>query len=618
MANPFGGFVHTSPLSSLPHNPPVEVASNCVRDYFGPTVQTVADCLHSRGESTMPQILSAVRRQCRRVLNEERERLVDRLGPITGGRGRPRINKARGPEGAGFIDDAAPMRAALIVLIQHSLVTASPPPPKDEEEDVSGGRGGGNGESGGGGRGRGGAKNVQYRYRYHPDRARLLSRYPKYVEHAKRALDETAAIVVEEMCAHGRMRAEDCVRLGAEYILKKAADEGEDEEDDDDDEEEGDDGGGGDGKKKTAAEVEARAAEARSSIASALKKLIEGGFLQRVRPIEEPKGSEDNPDEREFEWSPDAAADLELGSGHKSTAGGDKKRKREEEEGGGKGGGGTKKEEGGEDDAVLDLVDTDDEEVPAVVPDPGEDEEREREKDHDRRDRDIDGPGVDPDNALILRSLRRVDPHRRLLPVGSVWRVNVDMFHDSVRALCLGRLVAERYGDKVQSAGSMITAALKLAARRMHSPVSWTARMSEDQKRRAMEERTVFTPEDIMEYLPDPVLNVLKGKAGGARANLSTALVSLCRFTWPVALMEVEEARGHPMGGKFEVATRQLVEHLRGRVLHRTVVDMHGEVPARICSILETKGHLDADAIAAAAMVPAKDVREVRLYIYRT
>jgi hypothetical protein len=50
--------------------------------------------------------------------------------------------------------------------------------------------------------------------------------------------------------------------------------------------------------------------------------------------------------------------------------------------------------------------------------------------------------------------------------------------------------------------------------------------------------------------------------------------------------------------------------------MHRQVIfDSHGEVAARICSILAEKGHLEADAIAEIAMVPAKDTREVRLLL---
>jgi hypothetical protein len=44
----------------------------------------------------------------------------------------------------------------------------------------------------------------------------------------------------------------------------------------------------------------------------------------------------------------------------------------------------------------------------------------------------------------------------------------------------------------------------------------------------------------------------------------------------------------------------------------QVILDSHGEVAARVCSILDSQGHLEADAIAETAMVPAKDTREVR------
>jgi hypothetical protein len=47
------------------------------------------------------------------------------------------------------------------------------------------------------------------------------------------------------------------------------------------------------------------------------------------------------------------------------------------------------------------------------------------------------------------------------------------------------------------------------------------------------------------------------------------------------------------------------------------VLDSHGEVAARICSILMEKGYLESDVIAEMAMVPAKDTREVRVTFVR-
>lgn len=56
---------------------------------------------------------------------------------------------------------------------------------------------------------------------------------------------------------------------------------------------------------------------------------------------------------------------------------------------------------------------------------------------------------------------------------------------------------------------------------------------------------------------------------------------------------------------------QHLTLELRNLVL-QVILDSHGEVAARICSILAEKGYLEADAIAEMAMVPAKDTREVR------
>jgi DNA-directed RNA polymerase III subunit RPC3 len=118
--------------------------------------------------------------------------------------------------------------------------------------------------------------------------------------------------------------------------------------------------------------------------------------------------------------------------------------------------------------------------------------------------------------------------------------------------------VAERFGHKVQSAGSMVTAALKLAAHKQHAL-----------KNQNLDERTVFSPEEIVNYLPKPVQQSLEKKPGGLLTNLSRALVEICNLSYPHVLSEVEQAAGNPNGGKFEIATRQLVNHLRDRIYHQ-------------------------------------------------
>lgn len=592
MANKFGGFVHRSPLSSHPHDPSLELSSNCIRDHFGPTVQTVWDCLASLGgKCSLPVIIQRIRTLCKRDINDDREMLVRRLETLSSKQKQnqnndiralfldgiaPRgkktssgtsslLNHARGPELSGFVVDAAPIRAALIVLLQHSLIhvhVIRPPPPKPDDDIATK------------------VKPNSYLYSLDVERARLLPRYPRYVEHARRAVDDAAASIIEEVLVRGRMRAEDLAKAAMEATIGRetaiaeeaaavAAEENEEEEEQEDAQnvELGDD----------------RKMEIRNTILKALKALVERGYLEQIPPIEPAldgtnKSTEDDPDAGETEFDDDLVGGKRKVAADDNNHSSNKKRR----------------------------IDDDDDENDA-------NEEKETKP---KFIQDLLPPGTEPDSPQILSFLRS-DSNRRIFPVGSVWRANVRMFHGAIRALALGRLVHERYGDKVKGSGAIISAALKLMAHRENAPNPMAATMNEEERQRALEERGCFVPDQIMDYLPPPILHDLKSRAGGARSNLSSALVSMSRFTWPQIIMEVEEARGHPMGGKFEVAVRQIVGHLKGRVLHQVVTDRHGEVAARICSILESKGHLEADAVAESAMVPAKDVREILHNLYR-
>lgn len=61
--NAFGGFTTSSPISSIPHNSCHDLASNCIRDYFGPTVQTVFDYLLSKSGGCVNLIMYLFRDQ---------------------------------------------------------------------------------------------------------------------------------------------------------------------------------------------------------------------------------------------------------------------------------------------------------------------------------------------------------------------------------------------------------------------------------------------------------------------------------------------------------------------------------------------------------------------------
>lgn len=440
MANTFGGFIHTSPLSSLPHDPHLTLASNCIRDVFGPVVQTVYDALQKCGGSaSLVHLMRDVRSQCRRVWNEERERLVLR--------GKYKLQRARGPASSGFVVEASSIRAGLLVLLQHDIVAAS----------------------------RAGGSVI---YTVNPKRARLITRYPRFVEYAKKALDETAAALVETLVVNGKMGTVDAVISTVNNTQDAPKSD-----------------------KYTQ----------RQAIVETFRRLVENGFVLKVTPLDLR-----NSGRKTVKIAPDEANPINAA----------------------------------EDPAIVKLL----------------------------------------SNA----------PYKNILPRNAVWQINVDMFHQSIRAFCLGRLVAERYGHRVQSAGSMVTAALKLQASKKHV-----------HKQTDIDTRDTFTPKEALPFLPKPVLQALEKKPGGLVASFSRSLLELCKYESPMSVSEIEEAQGHPEGGKFQVSTIQLVQYLRQRTVHQIVNDTHGEVAARICSILRVRGHLESDAIAEAAMMPAKDTREV-------
>jgi DNA-directed RNA polymerase III subunit RPC3 len=449
MANPFAGFVHTSTLASLPHDPPISLASNCIRDFFGATVQLVADALNARGgASTLGQLIATIASKSRSKFRTDERKEIIKVSQLQS------TSSVGGPS-------TPSIRAALLVLIQHSTVLV-----KKSKVTTS-------------------AKTKTiYTYEFLIDRARLLPRYPRYVEYTKKALDETAAALIEELLVQGRMRTVDAIVATVEqlHLLKDAP--------------------------------RSDRYTYRQAVLESFRRLVGGGFIQQVQAIK------DETEEAEFdEQTPPPA----------------KKARIEEHS-------------------------TDD---PAVV------------------------------------SLLQSGPYK-ILPREAVWRVNLEMFHDSLRAVSLGWLVAERYGHKVQSSGSMVTAALKLAAHKRHA-----------QQDTDFETQSNFSTESITRYLPKSVLQNLEKKPGGVFPNLHKALVELTKFTNPSVVEEMEVADGHPENAQFQVATRKLVQYLHDRIIHQVILDSHGEVAARICSILRHTGYLESDAIAESAMVPAKDTREV-------
>jgi DNA-directed RNA polymerase III subunit RPC3 len=216
--------------------------------------------------------------------------------------------------------------------------------------------------------------------------------------------------------------------------------------------------------------------------------------------------------------------------------------------------------------------------------------------------------GEDP---AVIALLKANAHYKSTLPVDAVWRVNMAMFHDSLRAYYLGKLVAERYGHRVQSAGSLVTAALKYRAH-----LQYGARNNKKQDAALRTgvgdaQTTVFRPADMVKYLPKPVLQLLEKKTGGVSVNLNKSWQELSTLQNPQVVRHVGQ-------DCFEIAVGSLANYLRDRIFYQVVHDRHGEVAARVVSILTVKGWLESDRLAEYAMVPAKDTREVLHHLYRS
>lgn len=524
--------------------------------------------------------MANIRHHCLRDWNKERGRLVDTINGSVSNKakfpselhyhgGKVKMNKARGSE-AGFVTDASHVRAALIVLLHHSLVkvsgggnkAASNKDPENEikqKPDPT-------------------SPHTHYRYTFLYEKARMLPRFPRYVEHAQHSINESAAQIVECLLVNGRMRGEDAIFSAWEDAKRKLQVEDDMEDDDDDDSESN---------------------KALKDIVQGFKKLIEGGYIEMVQPISTnqdmlglQKEKQDGINGGEFEFGMNEDGTI--------VAENSKKRSR------------------------------------SSSPDDGTVSKKQKVDNHaqngsSKEDNHDDSGTSKPDHARILPLLAA---QRKLIPVGSVYRVNMSMFHTSLRAMVLSRLVSDMYPDDtdktakkkgqsdnnhMEHVGAIVNAALTFAARQEHAPLGRIlgTEESEEERHHRMAEWGTFCPSQIVPFLPAEVTKSLKSQVGGLQQNLSALLVRMCELQYPPVILEIEEALGHPKGGKFEICTRQLLQNMRDRIVHRVLTTHHGLVAARIVSILQMKGHCESDVIAEDAMVPAKEAREVMHRLHR-
>ncbi|KAG7340759.1 RNA polymerase III subunit RPC82 helix-turn-helix domain containing protein [Nitzschia inconspicua] len=549
--NQFAKFVSTSPLSTTPHDPFLSLASNCVRDYFGPIVQLVADGLMARGESTLPQLISYIQDQCHikspQRTSKERQEIMIQMATIH--------NTALKHD-----DSSCPspllIRASLLVLLQHFLVqtrrvilhnttTTAPTSNKKRKHQSSSNR-----------------KKVIVHYTFDMDRARLFVRYPRYVEYVKKTFGTAAGVLLEELLVHGRLQSVQAIVKTVLHLEREQKRQEEEEDNDDNKDDDVDDE-----KKKNASSAKLSKKQAiRKQVLESFRHLYQNGYIQRV-PLfhKQTRGDDPDDDDDEREFESEQHSNKQKDEEIKSEGPAVKKQKRS----------GT---------------DTD------VEP---HDETEESEEDED--------PAV----VALLQS----GPFQAI-DAKALWRVNFHMLHDQLRALRLGWLVYERYGSRIDKAGSIVTAGLKIVANRIHAPKSY----GDDPRSMdvmAMDTRSKISVRELLRSLPRPVQQLFEQKPGGAINHLYKTLTELSQVNSPKVLMEWEMATEHVADAQFQIRIPSLVTYLKDRIIHQIISDRYDDVSARVCSILADSEYMEAEMIADAAMLPAKDTREKLHCLYR-
>jgi DNA-directed RNA polymerase III subunit RPC3 len=563
MPNAFGGFTHISPLSnatsstSHPPDPQKALSSNCIRDYFGPVVQTVTDALHSRGPSTLHDLIAYIRQHCLRDVNEERNRLIEQLNASSGKgqAGKINMNKARGSEAAGFVTDASHIRASLIVLLHHGLVRVSGGGSKHTSSRIHGTD----------------DKpltkpdptysTTHYTYTFLDGRARLLPRYPRYIQHSKSVMDENAAHIVEFLLFHGRMTAEDIISHVSEKLRSE------------------------DSSNKEQHQVLV-------DIVKSFRVLIESGYIKSVEPIASNRALQDIQQQKESPNDGIKGGEVEFeltDEGEISSAGKRKRRSRstsdvskskrrkisEETD---NNYGGNKKD----DEQVVSLLSP----LRKLVP---------------------SGSVYCVNTSMFHASMRSM----------IIGRLVSEIYGDDGEASNGQSTNGGTNGHQshLKLAGPIVAAALRYAARQEHAPQQLSE--TEEEQHIRLAELGIFSPSDIIPFLSDETKQLLQTQIGGLAQNLSSNLLRMSKLQYPPIISELEETLGHPQGGKFEVSMRNLLHRLRHRIIHRVVTTHQGTVAARIINILQQRGHCESDIVAEDAMVPAKEAREILHRLHR-
>ena len=549
---------------------------------------------------------------------EERRELLHRLQSKSKGRifhGGGGLRPPPGP--CPSIND---IRAALICLIQHSIVTVVVTKKKNSTNT--------NATSIQKKRRIGSSSprelSVTYGYRFNADRARYLQRYGRYVEFVRsqsKMLDSSvnntsssiqlaegtsmSATIIHLLLVRGKATTVDIV---LDTIRALWPPEDHDEDEDDDDGEFGDSEQTQKSRSSTNKADEIITDEKIECVMKCLHRLARGvHFIERVRPIrnrsssgfnyedDEEESEDEDPDEGEYEFDEGSGIVLPPPK---------KKPKR--------------------DPSAL-FVDQDYDKKNEV-------EDRQDEEDHmtdrstvlawirSRSNKSSDG--VDNDSTVIL-------------PPNEVWRVNIPIIQDQICANKLGVLAFRRHSSKSKHTHWLVMAALRYVSHKKHAAAAAAEviiddgdddtmmpvvdETSYDAAQPIILQSDIFTSSELVKYLPTTVKEDFKQRPGGFLHNLENQLNVLCDVQNPRVFGRMTSSGGGDGGAssRFFVRTRDMVNFLHDCQRHQFIKSNLGNDAARTISILKEHSFLESDLVAEKAMMPPKEARDVLHDLFR-
>jgi hypothetical protein len=492
------------------------------------------------------------------------------------------MNKARGPESAGYITNPKHIRSALIVLLQHSLLKVT----------RLGGGGGGN------------SKNnnsdptvptTHYIYTFLPERARLLVRYPCYIQHMHDIYDVSSsssneddddttnnngnmnfhptAEIVQCLLLEGRMMTENIIYTVWKEIDKRRKNSS-----------------SNNGKKNNIEYNENIEGDGLRYVVTAFIKLVESGYIEVVKPIAtnthidnlqsrqmNDKMNKNNNKREDNDNADDGGGEYEFGLGedgiivvapasentksnkkaNTTTTTTKKKRSKSyddiEEDGIGDTNIPTKKQKmlskygSTRADIGLPVDDVMHNDIPAPSTATASSTMLTMSSENSNTTLHNNNHCHDIEEQHYTRIQSLLSTQRKLIKHGSIYRVNISMFHASLRAMALSRLVSEMYppsnnnnikretsttttstatasNSLMNHVGAIVKAALIFMAHQEHAPrrigendnIVDEQDETEIERHDRMSEWGMFYPANIVPYLSNDVVKALQSyQVGG-------------------------------------------------------------------------------------------------------